>query len=99
SDVLVENFKAGTLAKRGLDHASLGQARLIYCSITGFGHTGPRRHEPGYDFMIQAMSGLMSLTGETDGRPLKVGIPAADLFTGLYAAVAILAALAERDKT
>ncbi len=99
SDVLVENFKRGGLERFGLDHKSLGLPRLVYCSITGFGQDGPRASEPGYDFMIQALSGLMSVTGAEDGPPTKVGIPAADLFTGLYAAVAILAALRHRDLT
>lgn len=98
-DVLVENFKAGGLKKYGLDHASLSaiNPRLIYCSITGFGQDGPRAPQAGYDYMIQAMGGLMSITGQPDGtpgaEPMKVGVAVVDLFTGLYAANAILAAL------
>ncbi|WP_349617669.1 CaiB/BaiF CoA transferase family protein [Azotobacter salinestris] len=99
SDVLLENFKVGGLAAYGLDYASLRSInpRLVYCSITGFGQTGPYAERPGYDFMIQAMGGLMSLTGRADGEvgagPLKVGVAVTDIFTGLYAAVAVLAAL------
>ena len=98
-DVLVENFKAGGLKKYGLDHASLSaiNPRLIYCSVTGFGQDGPRAPQAGYDYMIQAMGGLMSITGQPDGtpgaEPMKVGVAVVDLFTGLYAANAILAAL------
>jgi len=105
SDIVLENFKAGTLARYGLDAASLRaiNPRLIYCSITGFGQTGPRRDQPAYDFLIQAMGGLMSVTGERDGRPgagpQKVGIPIVDLMTGMYAAVSVLAALARRNET
>ncbi|WP_270933130.1 CaiB/BaiF CoA transferase family protein [Falsiroseomonas oryzae] len=100
-DVVVENFKAGALARYGLDAASLRASRpsLIYCSVTGFGQTGPRRDQAAYDFMIQAMGGLMSLTGERDGAPQKVGVPIVDLMTGMYAAVAILAAVARRERT
>ena len=99
ADVLVENFRTGGLAKYGLDYASLAAAnpRLVYCSITGFGHTGPLKDRAGYDYMIQAMGGLMSITGQPDGapggEPMKVGVAVADLFTGLYASNAILAAL------
>jgi crotonobetainyl-CoA:carnitine CoA-transferase CaiB-like acyl-CoA transferase len=102
SDIVLENFKAGTLARYGLDAASLRalNPRLIYCSVTGFGQTGPRRDQPAYDFLIQAMGGLMSVTGERDGRPgagpQKVGIPIVDLMTGMYAAVSVLAALNRR---
>ena len=102
SDVLVENFKVGGLKKYGLDYASLARAnpRLVYCSITGFGQTGPYAARPGYDFMIQGMGGLMSITGERDdlpgGGPQKAGVAVADLMTGMYAATAILAALHER---
>lgn len=98
-DVVVENFKTGGLKKYGLDHASLTAAhpKLVYCSITGFGQTGPRAHQAGYDYMIQAMGGLMSVTGQADGtpgaEPMKVGVAVTDLFTGLYASNAILAAL------
>lgn len=99
SDVLLENFKVGGLAAYGLDYASLRSInpRLVYCSITGFGQTGPYAERPGYDFMIQAMGGLMSLTGRADGEvgagPLKVGVAVTDILTGLYAAVAVLTAL------
>jgi formyl-CoA transferase len=105
SDVLVENFKVGDLARHGLDAATLMQAHpgLIYCSITGFGQDGPYRDRPGYDFMIQGLGGLMSVTGERDdlpgGGPQKVGVAVADLFTGMYAASAILAALFERTRS
>jgi crotonobetainyl-CoA:carnitine CoA-transferase CaiB-like acyl-CoA transferase len=97
-DVLVENFKVGSLAKLGLDHATLAKRNpgLVYCSITGFGQTGPHRFRAGYDLMVQAMGGLMSVTGEPDGQPMKVGVATADLLTGLYASNAILAALMER---
>ncbi|HEV7264755.1 MAG TPA: CaiB/BaiF CoA-transferase family protein [Falsiroseomonas sp.] len=100
-DVVVENFKAGALAKYGLDATSLRTLKpaLIYCSVTGFGQDGPRRDQAAYDFMIQAMGGLMSLTGERDGAPQKVGLPIVDLMTGMYAAVAILAAVAKRERT
>ncbi len=101
SDVVVENFKAGALAKYGLAAASLRALKpsLICCSVTGFGQDGPRRDQAAYDFMIQAMGGLMSLTGERDGAPQKVGVPIIDLMTGMYATVAILAALARRAET
>jgi crotonobetainyl-CoA:carnitine CoA-transferase CaiB-like acyl-CoA transferase len=105
SDVVIENFKVGGLAKYGLDYPSLQPLNpgLIYCSITGFGQTGPYRQKPGYDFMIQGIGGLMSITGEPDqrpgGGPMKVGVAVADIFTGLYAAIAILGALAHRDRT
>jgi crotonobetainyl-CoA:carnitine CoA-transferase CaiB-like acyl-CoA transferase len=101
ADVLIENFKVGGLAKYGLDHPSLASLnpKLVYCSITGFGQTGPYAARAGYDFIIQGMGGAMSLTGEPDGPPQKSGIAYADLFTGLYASVAILAALRERDRT
>lgn len=100
-DVLVENYKVGDLARYGLDWQQLrGEAPgLVYCSITGFGHTGPYAKRVGYDFLAQGMGGLMSLTGEPDGEPVKVGIANADLVTGMYAAVAILAALRHRDRT
>ncbi|HUC17743.1 MAG TPA: CaiB/BaiF CoA-transferase family protein [Acetobacteraceae bacterium] len=98
-DILVENFKVGALAKYGLGYDDLKTAfpRLIYCSITGFGQTGPYAPRPGYDSLIQAMGGVMSLTGEPDGLPQKVGVPVADLFAGLYGCIGILAALRERD--
>jgi crotonobetainyl-CoA:carnitine CoA-transferase CaiB-like acyl-CoA transferase len=105
SDVLVENFKVGDLARHGLDAAALMAAnpRLVYCSITGFGQDGPYRDRPGYDFMIQGLGGLMSVTGERDelpgGGPQKVGVAVADLFTGMYATSAILAALLERERS
>jgi formyl-CoA transferase len=101
SDVLVENFRPGTLARFSLDFeaASVISPKLIYCSISGFGQTGPLRDKPGYDFMIQAMGGLMSITGEPDGEPMKVGVAAADLFAGQNAIIAILAALQARTQT
>ena len=101
ADVLIENFKVGGLAKYGLDHVSLRalNPRLIYCSVTGFGQTGPYAHRAGYDFLIQGMSGAMSLTGEPDGEPMKSGVAFADIFTGLYASNAILAALLARERT
>jgi crotonobetainyl-CoA:carnitine CoA-transferase CaiB-like acyl-CoA transferase len=99
SDVLVENFKVGALAKYGLGYGQLKDRfpGLIYCSITGFGQTGPYAPRPGYDSLIQAMGGVMSLTGEPDGPPQKVGIPLADLFAGLYGCIGILAALRHRE--
>jgi crotonobetainyl-CoA:carnitine CoA-transferase CaiB-like acyl-CoA transferase len=101
ADVLIENFKVGGLARYGLDHPSLTAIHpgLIYCSITGFGQTGPYASRAGYDFIIQGMGGAMSLTGEPDGEPQKAGIAYADIFTGLYSTVAILAALRDRDRT
>ena len=101
ADVLIENFKVGGLAGFGLDFPSLAalNPRLVYCSITGFGQTGPYAGRGGYDFIVQAMGGAMSLTGEPDGEPQKSGVAYADLFTGLYATVAILAALRTRDRT
>ena len=93
SDVVIENYKTGGLKKYGLDYDSLKTAKpgLIYCSVTGFGHTGPWANQPGYDFLIQAMGGLMSTTGAADGEPQKVGVAVADLLTGLYSANAIQA--------
>jgi formyl-CoA transferase len=105
ADVLVENFRVGGLAKFGLDAASLRAAnpRLVYASITGFGQDGPYADRAGYDFMIQAMGGLMSITGRPDGEPgggpMRVGVAVADLFTGMYTAVAVLAALFRREKS
>ena len=105
SDVFVENFKVGDMARFGLDSSTLlaSNPKLVYCSITGFGQTGPYRHRAGYDYAVQGMGGLMSVTGERDdlpgGGPQKVGVAVADLFTGMYATVAILAALRERDAT
>jgi crotonobetainyl-CoA:carnitine CoA-transferase CaiB-like acyl-CoA transferase len=100
-DVVIENFKVGGLKKYGLDADSLRAAhpRLIYCSITGFGQTGPYAHRAGYDFMIQGMGGLMDITGEADGPPLKVGVALADIQTGLYAVIAIQSALIQRGIT
>src|SRR6202789_4351693 len=100
-DILVENFKVGALAKYGLGYEELHAKfpRLVYCSITGFGQTGPYAPRPGYDSLIQAMGGVMSLTGEPDGLPQKVGVPVADLFAGLYGCIGILAALRHRDAT
>ncbi|PRY25436.1 crotonobetainyl-CoA:carnitine CoA-transferase CaiB-like acyl-CoA transferase [Aliiruegeria haliotis] len=101
ADILIENFKVGGLAKYGLDHASLAalNPRLIYCSITGFGQTGPYASRAGYDFLIQGMSGLMSITGEPDRQPQKVGVAVTDIVTGLYGAVGILAAVEQRHRT
>jgi crotonobetainyl-CoA:carnitine CoA-transferase CaiB-like acyl-CoA transferase len=97
-DVVVENFKVGGLKRLGLDYDALSAVnpRLIYCSISGFGQTGPYKDKPGYDLLVQAMGGLMSITGAADGEPMKVGVAVIDIFTGLYATVAILAALNER---
>jgi crotonobetainyl-CoA:carnitine CoA-transferase CaiB-like acyl-CoA transferase len=101
SDILVENFKVGALSKYGLGYEQLHTKfpRLIYCSITGFGQTGPYAPRPGYDSLIQGMGGVMSLTGEPEGLPQKVGVPVADLFAGLYGCIGILAALRHRDAT
>jgi crotonobetainyl-CoA:carnitine CoA-transferase CaiB-like acyl-CoA transferase len=101
ADVLIENFKVGGLAKYGLDYAALKAVnpKMIYCSITGFGQDGPYAHRAGYDFIIQGMAGLMSVTGEPEGQPQKVGVAVMDLFTGVYAATAILAALVQRGRT
>jgi crotonobetainyl-CoA:carnitine CoA-transferase CaiB-like acyl-CoA transferase len=101
SDVVIENFKVGGLAKFGLDHASLARdnPRLITCSITGFGQSGPYAHRAGYDLMIQGMGGIMDLTGMADGEPTRIGVAFADVFTGVYSALAVLAAIAEREKT
>ncbi|MCA9836763.1 MAG: CoA transferase [Trueperaceae bacterium] len=101
ADVLVENFKVGNLARYGLDYSSLKQHSpgLVYCSITGFGQTGPRAKEAGYDAAMQGMTGLMSMTGEAEGEPVKVGVAVIDVLTGLHATVAILAALHERQRT
>ena len=105
ADVVIENFKVGGLAKYGLDYASLKAVnpRLIYCSITGFGQDGPYAHRAGYDFIIQGMAGLMSVTGEPDGRPgggpQKVGVAVIDILTGLYASIAVQAALLERVRS
>jgi crotonobetainyl-CoA:carnitine CoA-transferase CaiB-like acyl-CoA transferase len=100
-DILVENFKVGGLKKYGLDYESLQAINpaLIYCSITGFGQTGPYASRPGYDFMIQGLGGLMSLTGEPGGEPQKAGVAVADVMTGMYATVAVLAAVVERHRS
>jgi crotonobetainyl-CoA:carnitine CoA-transferase CaiB-like acyl-CoA transferase len=104
-DIVLENFKVGGAARFGLDYTTLSAANpaLIYCSITGFGQTGPWRERPGYDFLIQALGGLMSVTGQPDsapgGGPVKVGVALSDIMTGLYATIGILAALAERDQS
>ncbi|MBT3069883.1 CoA transferase [Rhodomicrobium sp. Az07] len=100
-DVFLENFKVGGLAKYGLDYPAIRAVKpdVVYCSITGFGQTGPYAPRAGYDFMIQGMGGLMSLTGDPGGEPMKVGVAFADIFTGMYASVGILAALAHRDRT
>ena len=101
ADIMIENFKVGGLAKYGLDYASLKDEfpKLIYCSVTGFGQTGPYAHRAGYDFIIQGMSGLMSITGEPDGQPQKSGVAITDIFTGVYATTAILAAVHQRSQT
>ncbi len=101
ADVLVENFKPGGLAKYGLDHAALKDRfpGLVYCSISGFGQTGPNREKPGYDLLAQGYGGIMSLTGEPAGRPMKVGVGVADVMCGMYATIGILAALRHRDRT
>ena len=101
ADVLIENFKVGGLAKYGLDYKTLAKInpRLVYCSITGFGQDGPYAHRAGYDFIIQGMSGIMDLTGDPAGEPQKIGVAFADIFTGLYAVIAIQAALAMRERT
>src|SRR5215470_14579909 len=101
SDVLIENFKVGGLAKFGLDYESLKKdnPRLIYCSITGFGQTGPYASRAGYDLMAQGIGGIMELTGEPNGVPLKVGVGISDIMCGMYASTAIMAALYHRDKT
>jgi crotonobetainyl-CoA:carnitine CoA-transferase CaiB-like acyl-CoA transferase len=101
SDVLIENFKVGGLARFGLDYASLGKEnpRLIYCSVTGFGQSGPYAARAGYDLMAQGMGGIMDLTGTPDGEPQRAGVPVADIFTGVYSVIGILAALIERDRS
>jgi crotonobetainyl-CoA:carnitine CoA-transferase CaiB-like acyl-CoA transferase len=101
ADVFVENFKVGALTRYGLDHATLTQRnpRLIYCSISGFGQTGPYAELPGYDFIAQAMGGMMSLTGEPEGAAMKTGVALADIMTGLYACNGILAALFQRERS
>lgn len=101
ADVLIENYKVGGLARYGLAYEQIRERhpRLVYCSVTGFGQTGPYADRPGYDFLIQGMGGIMSLTGEPGGEPMKVGVGIADVMTGMYAAVGILAALRHRDCT
>lgn len=101
ADIVIENFKVGGLAKYGLDYATLKEShpRLVYCSITGFGQDGPYAARAGYDYIIQGMSGLMSVTGEPDGQPQKVGVAVTDILTGLYASNAILAAIHQRHQT
>lgn len=101
ADVVVENFRPGTLAKLGLDYASLAPAhpRLIYASVSGFGQTGPRRHEPGYDAVIQAEGGLMSITGAADGPPYRLGVAIADIVSGMFAAYGVMTALFARERT
>jgi len=105
ADVLIENYKYGDLARYGLGYEQVHELnpRLVYCSVTGFGHTGPYREHPGYDFMIQGMGGMMSVTGEPDdapgGGPQRAGVPIADIITGMYASIAICAALANRERT
>lgn len=101
ADILIENFKVGGLEKYGLDYTSLAliNPRLIYCSITGFGQTGPDANLAGYDYLIQGMSGLMSVTGEPNGQPQKVGVAITDIVTGLYSTIGIMAALEQRHRT
>ncbi len=105
SDVLIENYKFGDLARYGLGYEDLAKLnpRLVYCSVTGFGQTGPQREHPGYDFMIQGMGGMMSVTGEPDGAPgggpQRAGVPVADIITGMYASIAICAALVSREQS
>ena len=101
ADIFIENFKVGGLKKYGLDYDCLKtrNSKLIYCSITGFGQDGPDAQSPGYDFMIQALGGLMHITGQPDGQPVKVGVAVADIMTGMYASVAVLAALNHQQKT
>ncbi|MGL6043353.1 MAG: CaiB/BaiF CoA transferase family protein, partial [Sandaracinobacteroides sp.] len=101
ADIVVENYKPGDLARFGLDHLTILPAHpaLVWCSITGFGHVGPDAHRAGYDFMIQAETGLMDITGEAGGRPLRAGVAVSDLTTGMMAVTAILAALRHKDRT
>jgi crotonobetainyl-CoA:carnitine CoA-transferase CaiB-like acyl-CoA transferase len=101
SDVVLENFKVGTLAKFGLDYESLAgiNPRLVYCSVTGFGQDGPYAARAGYDLMAQGMGGIMDLTGNPDDEPLRVGVPVSDLFTGVYSVIGIMAALTRREQT
>lgn len=101
ADVLIENYKVGGLARYGLAYEQIRSRHpgLVYCSVTGFGQTGPYADRPGYDFLIQGMGGIMSLTGQPQGEPMKVGVGIADVMTGMYAAVGILAALRHRERT
>lgn len=101
SDILIENFKVGGLKKFGLDYESMAKEfpRLIYCSVTGFGQTGPYAPRAGYDLLVQGMGGIMDVTGNPDGEPMRVGIPMVDIFTGTFSVIGILAALHEREKT
>src|SRR5436189_2606512 len=101
SDVLVENFRPGTLDKIGLDYATLHarHPRLVYCSVSGFGHTGPRRAEPGYDAVMQAEGGLMSITGPAEGPSVRLGVAIADIVSGMFAAYGVAAALVARERT
>ena len=101
SDVLLENFKVGSLSRLGLGWEDLSplNPRLVYCSITGFGQSGPYKDRPGYDFVVQAMGGLMSVTGQPDGEPMKAGVAMTDILTGMYVATAVLGALAHRERT
>lgn len=101
ADVLIENFKPGSLAKYGLDHETIlaEHPHLVYCSISGFGQTGPNASKPGYDLMAQGFGGVMSLTGAPDGEPMKVGVGIADVMCGMYATIGVLAALRHRDRT
>jgi crotonobetainyl-CoA:carnitine CoA-transferase CaiB-like acyl-CoA transferase len=101
SDILIENFKVGGLAKFGLDYKSIApeNPRLIYCSVTGFGQDGPYAPRAGYDLLVQGMGGIMDITGLPEGEPTRIGIPVADIFTGVYSVIGILSALAQREKT
>ena len=101
SDILIENFKVGGLAKFGLDYASLSKVnpRLVYCSVTGFGQNGPYASRAGYDLMAQGMGGIMDITGTADGEPTRAGVPVADIFTGVYSVIGVLAGIIQRDRT
>ena len=101
SDILIENFKVGGLAKFGLDYASLSKVnpRLVYCSVTGFGQDGPYASRAGYDLMAQGMGGIMDITGTADGEPTRAGVPVADIFTGVYSVIGVLAGIIQRERT
>ena len=101
SDILIENFKVGGLAKFGLDYATLSKVnpRLVYCSVTGFGQDGPYAARAGYDLMAQGMGGIMDITGTADGEPTRAGVPVADIFTGVYSVIGVLAGIIQRDRT